>query len=340
MFKVVKKWRKQLGVIAVTVSVFIVLLLIVTFSRQWLTDYLDDKLLLGTPINFNALIISLWSALIVFVFIGIATLIVGIRKPEDDVIESRLRYLFTGEGVTQSVMSYNKEQVTKLSAFSTRGTIAIHVEEVSDSDGGFRIDVESTEILQNGFHNHPYVDEDFRIFVGADRVGNHETIGGINRVEFTSEIAEGPSKLIDTRVVLTKDVPKYKGSVTMEIEPNGTICYSVQYWIWCDQKEGFNIRNYRYSEGNEILLYNQSDAPIVVEHMENGKDRKSIIVKSKDHVHLFDSIVLSPECTWWMTIKESTGGAVAAAAGAVARAAEKPAGSPEAQRGGVAPADA
>lgn len=252
-----KNWRYPIKVVTWVLVIFVLLVAALTSFSTAIVERIPDSFLLGTEDNFDAWLVSLWSSIIFFATIGVTSLLIGLHRPQDDIIESRLSYLFSSPKVTPKAMAYNKEQINKLSVFCSHVELRVFIEDIAADGKGFRVEIESRQILQNSLHNHDYVDEDIHFDVSADPIGEEEIIGEVKQIQLSSD---SDKKLIwsSDRVFITKSEPNFSKMIPLEVKANSAACLTAQYWLWCAANEGCYLDTRRYCEDVSARIVNRT----------------------------------------------------------------------------------
>jgi hypothetical protein len=227
--------------------------------------------------------ISLWASIVFFTFIGVASFIIGIKRPQDELLEARLWYLFAGEHATTTSREYIKGEVRRMGAFSKSGSISIIVKSYDEDIDAYKVEFKNTFHLFNMFFDQDYKN-DVDIEVYPDKV-EKDVLGAVTSIVTQT----GDDKLIRHlgemgSEDITKESGKFARWVSINIERNGSASYGYDFWMYCKTEEDVVLEVNRYSEELDVYVSNamQEDFEIVVK-VDGKLDRKGVMVgKSKE----------------------------------------------------------
>ena len=291
-------WRFPIKVVFLMLMATTFLLYLATVNRVEIAAQIPDARLIGTKENLEAILITLWGSVAFFLLIGIASVFVGLHEPRDDIIESRLLYLFSSNKVSPGAMEHNKAAVTKLSAFCTSSETEFFIEEINEEFDCFKVEVNSKQVLQNGFHNHPHVDDDVHLTVYADPVEEIDVVGEIKSIMLMKSLDFGPEWRLPERVSLTSDDPVFANPIPMQIDANGSLHFSYQYWIWCNNSKGYSFGTSRFCENASATLTNRTDRQICLDFRVDDRQIRNLTLKAGQSCELVSNTVFTPDTPW------------------------------------------
>ena len=302
--RIQSSWRFPIKVIFLLLVVVTAALYVVTVNRAGLAEKMPDAFIIGSAANLDAFLITVWGSVVFFYLIGIASVVVGLHELRDDIIESRLLYLFSSDKLSRGAMEHNTAAVTKLSAFCTSSDTHFYIEDIEQTSGCFKIEVESNQVVQNSFHNHPHVDEDVHLEVFADPVNHADLIGEIKIIKLQKSLEFDPVYRLDQRISLTNEKPTFAKPIPMVIDANGNIQFSYLYWIWCSAKEGYNFTTTRYCENVRACLTNRTDRHIEVDFRVEGKKTWISTLSPSESCELQSGVTFTPTNPWKLFVRQ------------------------------------
>lgn len=304
-------WDRAKKQIYIALALFVGLLAILSVFTEELAGLFSDDWVLGTVQGLNSLLVSLFSALIFFLVIGVTSLIVGLRNPQDDAIESRVEYLFSGSHISSDAKEYLKSQVTKLSAYCRSVEVKLTLEEFDADAAAFRISVDAQQFLQSCIHDEAYVDEDVCLDVEADPIEGKDPLGEVYCEELYVE-GEPKAKWRDlSRKTLTRENLYYREPRKLEVAADSMARYGNQHWIWCAADEGYLYTTRRYTEEFSVSLRNKSGIPIIAgvriarQSTLQDESPEEHNLADNEEKEVVRSGTVSPNVVFWLQIKSS-----------------------------------
>lgn len=209
--------------------------------------------------------------LIFFILIGLSIAIYSLRRPESELLENRIWYLYSSEHATDESLQYNKNQIKKLAAFCKSATGKITITDYNPSMNAYRIEVEKRYTLQNMFKDRDYEDV-IDISISPDSIESDQlemNLGGVpskimGEVHLfqTTVIGEAPVKHNEKVIKITDQ--DYKTKIGIRIPANGTTEYEFNYWMWCLVGEPNVTQVLRYTETLKTTIVNHWDGKAVI----------------------------------------------------------------------------
>ncbi len=296
-------WRYPIKVLSFVVGIVFLCLLVATFKRNAIAGSFSSAFIFGTVQNFEAFLISLWSALAFFCAVGIAVLVIGYRRPEDDIIEARLSYLFSSSKFTSDVQEYTKNQVTKLSAFCESMDMKFFILEARSASNDFKMSTEGTLVFQNCFHNHPYADQADHLVVFADEIEGENTLGMVESARIFAP--EGIAWELENRTLLTAADQRIKVQVPLKIGPDSRATFTYAHWTWNSGAEGYRFTTQRFCRKASATIENCSLDPLTVTFNDGVEkpEEKKIELQPGESCPLISNVRFTSDDAWHISVE-------------------------------------
>jgi hypothetical protein len=266
--KKLKTWWDNLppihryAIIVIGISYFFVVCITVLLTR-----YRENIATLEGFFNANnieSLAVSLWASILFFTVIGLATLLISIKRPENDIIENRVWYLFSSRNATDEARKYVVQRIHKFAAFASKGSIKFTIREFNEQINAYKIDVHDTYFLKNMLPYEDYVDEKSELEVWGDKIDQppKNELAGLSMARITKN--DIPEDLINEPVTISVKNGKYlRDDLCLRIDASGEATYEYKYWVWALAGECIVSSVNRYSENIKVTAQNNIENMIV-----------------------------------------------------------------------------
>lgn len=204
---------------------------------------------------------SAWASVFFFTFLGITTFLISIRRPQDELLESRVWYLFAVRNISDPTRQFVEQQIRKMAACCPRAEYKIRLLKVDTQSLAVEIEVEGDIVHQNMFHDCEMVDPEFRIWLTPDLVpeavvGTGNPLAEILRSE--TIVGSNTAKHVNGTKRIFREAPHYDATVTLKIPPASVATHKFTYRLWCAASEGYFVSFRRFSEVVSVEIVNGS----------------------------------------------------------------------------------
>ena len=296
------KIRTNMTVASWTIAVlFIIVLLLFAISYFLLKDHLQGK----TPDFWTSFLASYAQDILFFILIGAAVWFYGMRRPQSEILDSRIWYLYSSDHATDDALKYNGEQIKKLAAFAISSESHITVTGYNADMKAYKVYFRRCSILQNLFEDREYMDT-ISIKIEPDVIPSLHSVKGI-------EDCNGELTLVQTTVLGDSHGPKRhikhpmkikKSALEKEVElaipKNGRTMFEFEFWLWCLVGEGQWIRVLRYTEELVVSISNKSEIRVAIS--QEGQEGKLEIIEPRADYNFEKRSPFAPTDTmtfWW-----------------------------------------
>ena len=198
--------RRGIRLVAVAFTVLGILFFVIfLYNRPYIANNLPSFTL--------SFVASLGVSLVVFAILGFTVFRINIQRPQDEILPTKLWYLFSGKNATRAVMKHNEQLVNKLGAFSDAGAVKIFVKSYEPAYKAYRVEVRLRYNIKSLFHNHNYRDK-INVEIDTDKVTTSDNIlGGVSIIRITQngEIIDHLRNPVD----ITTAHPKYSRDIEL-----------------------------------------------------------------------------------------------------------------------------
>lgn len=213
--------------------------------------------------DFAAFFVTWLEDVIFFSLIGIPAVWMGLRKPAEDHIEYRFRYLFNSDiAQDENIVSEFEEAFTKMAAFCPSADVRLSIIEFNKERNAITVDAHYTMTIANMYKDHAYVDKKLGMIIEVDK--EIDEIEQLGKIEFL-RIYQGnkPKNYIYQPIALTRNESKYKKHIKIEIPPNGTIFYEFKFALTIKNGDEFWVQVDRFTKDCSIELVNTIDGVVI-----------------------------------------------------------------------------
>ncbi|MGH1431728.1 MAG: hypothetical protein ACRBB4_11485 [Neptuniibacter sp.] len=283
-----KKPKSELRKIAVkliwylTIYAFIFVLVIPSLLGIWFSDVLwikefSTSVLPFNPETYSDLGVSFTASAIqdvlFYLTIGLAVLIYSARKPEEERLDQKIKYLFPKVDENPSLKDYFKSSITRIGCINEEVKVTVVYDNYSNSGDLIRESHDQHSRLKN-LHNMDYFsnpDAEVGLESSISEDIKLDAYGGINEVkvfclsesEFLENIHDGelPMLMSNRGVTVRTD---------FKIPPLGEALLDFRSWMFASVEDEFLYSVSRYTKILEITFVNNTDFPFsfVDEHSE------------------------------------------------------------------------
>ncbi len=179
--------------------------------------------------SFNS---SLWASLIVFLFLGITTLVFFSTDPRTHDMYLRIAYIFASNEKDIGVLKKLESTFEEYAAFGKESSQDIVLRELREANSGLKLEIRHQCKICNLFHDRPYQKKS-KVVILPDEL---ENFAGDNYGELTflfltnsstgkKQIDWGQTQSITQPLAYTKEYP-------LDIEPNKSVSLDQSWWYW------------------------------------------------------------------------------------------------------------
>jgi hypothetical protein len=201
----------------------------------------------------DGIVIALVANAIFAVTVGLVSAIVAVVKPEDQVFESRLWFLYPdSHSLTQTAWSALKESAMRLAAPAIKAAIHVTITECELGErAAFKLTIAIRMTIRNILRNEPYEDT-YEVMVKPDDVGK-ERLGNVTFVQFR---CNGHEHEHYREVPIERTDKRFIGPFSIKIPKamDGDIAY--EYWAWAQSEAPWKWTFKRYTENLEFKIKN------------------------------------------------------------------------------------
>lgn len=229
---------------------FFVYLLISLVALYWFTPSWSQA-------NQDALVIGLLINAIFAVTVGVVSALVAVVRPEDQVFDTRLWFLYPGsDQISQSALDSLKESARKLAAPAVRASIHVTVTESETTPtSAFRLTIAVSFTLKNLLRNEPYEDREYEVMIGPDDVTSKDRLGNVAFVQYR---CDGSCIEKYREIPIERPEIRFKKPfpITIPKGQEGEVRY--EYWAWAAGGTPWQWTMQRLTENLEFTLKNNS----------------------------------------------------------------------------------
>lgn len=220
-----------------------------------------------------------------FVLIGGVAIVMTLARPQNEILEQRVRYMFNSKRVTPGAYAHIRNELKSLGVFSPICRYVITYTEFNPSIDAVKAVVQSDRIIANMFKNEDFVQEDAEYAVHTDPVSPPGGVRG--ELLFAAiETPNGRLDVIDKPIAVKGD--SLKQSARISIPPDDEVKFTIKYWVWHKVGEAYAVTPKRYSEVFDIKVVNATDHVLVLASL--GKSEPIVLTPGSHHPYNYPSL--------------------------------------------------
>ena len=297
------KVRTNMKVASWTIAVLFV---IVVFVFVILYFSLESQFEVKTQDFSVSFLASYLQDIIFFSLIGAAAWFYGMRRPQSEILDSRIWYLYSSPHATDDALKYNREQIEKLAAFGKSSESHITVTDYDSAIKAYKVHFIRRSIFQNLFEDREYRDS-ISIRIEPDVIPSLHRVEGIEHsngelvlVQSTvlGDSHDGPKRHITHPIKIKQSA--LEREVELTIQENGSIMFEFEFWLWCLVGESQWIRVLRYTKELKIDISNKSKTRVAIS--QEGQEGKLEIIEPDAKYDFKKRFKFKPTDTmtfWW-----------------------------------------
>ncbi|BBD97934.1 hypothetical protein SAMIE_1014350 [Sphingobium amiense] len=280
LFRAIKAaYLRDTRLIAASIGIVIfgVATLIVAIKAASL-PYGDGQLLAGFWVSLAA---SFLEDMAFFALIGVIGLYLSLQRPDKDIFDSRIKYLFNANGVNDRLRAFLIEKVAPLGIFSTRYKTSIDFMAYDEKLDAIKAVFHVERVLTNMFKDRAFERERQGFNIVTDEVGDPAQLQGVLLAAWT-----GTGRRDEQFIVEPKEIygPRHDEEVYINVPPNGEVTFNYRFWIWHKISESYHLDTLRYSQMAEVFVSNRSDVTMTLVDGKTGQER----VLTPKATHLYE----------------------------------------------------
>jgi len=248
-------FKKVFYFILSVVCIFIICL----FVYAYRVDFFKLKDFASFHVSFFA---SAAEDLLFFIIIGSGLVFYTLKKPEDENLEARIGFLFSGKHSTPAARQHALDLIRKHACISPASKIVIRIDSYDSEMDAFKVITEWYYTLANMYKDHTYKDKQVPLVLSMDELKKEvEFYGEVESIKTTNNV---PKKSINDHIIAPIKINNltFTKNIKLEIEPNSTIDYDVRFWHYCRLGVGYNLDVTRYTHELNVTLLNASDSDV------------------------------------------------------------------------------
>ena len=243
---------------------------------------------------------SSFDSLIFFLFVGSVLTLLTTKSPEDEKLSTKVDYIFPGTGDDEKLSLYLQKRISSLACICplTKRTITFQQCKIlGDDEYAIKSYTKTNSLIKNIHNNHEYILDDAMFKISADILEDIQTLGEVHDVAILKRL--GSDELLEKEHILngahtlTNELNEFTQQYRMQLSPNETIQFMTSGWMWQSNKKPMTYTAARYTQKQQIDMYNELDIELKLKITSPTKGSIQIIIPPQSSVtELFD--VLSP----------------------------------------------
>jgi hypothetical protein len=223
-------------------------ILVIALTKKWLfgpTGQFTDEMLRE--------VLAGWiGELLFFTVVGAIITIVTLRNPMHEAVEERIRIMFWQSHVPDTVMKYNKSEITRLYAYAKTGNRQVILDDYDQVRKSYRAMVRTEYELHNLFPDIHYNDS-FKLSIVNDDFGDNPPpeFGRITSIQV------GTTEMVTNPLIIKKE--GFTSEVKISIAPAGSVLLIVEYYIWIKVGKNQSLRPKRVVEQFSMEIVSRCD---------------------------------------------------------------------------------
>ncbi|MCG7551970.1 hypothetical protein [Pseudoalteromonas sp. Of11M-6] len=204
---------------------------------------------------------SATDSLIFFAVVGLAITLISLRKPEEEKLATKIEFIFPGADPESTLGKFLANRISALACVSPVTKRVIAIQEISEANDAVKVLSKNDCIIKNIHNNHEYATDSMSFGITADEVNiDSDIIGEVNDIKILFDL-EDPSKnrhILNGTQALTNSNREFKETFSLSLEPGQVVNYQTSAWLWQPLKESIRLSPPRFTESQQISLYNNT----------------------------------------------------------------------------------
>lgn len=219
--------------------------------------------------------------LIFFMILGIVVLAVTHRRPEDENLETRIGYLFSGANSSPDARQHALDIVSKHACISPKSEIIFTIESFDSSLSAFKVSTEYKFILANMYKDQPYKDKRVLLEISTDDVSVRDGVyGQVQAMSTTSQDALDCKEHIQAPVSI--ESLQFQKAIELEIPPDSMMQYYVRFWHYVRLGGNYEFGVNRYTKKLTIRMINASGIPVYFNKASDPKPTRHMLENNQN----------------------------------------------------------
>jgi len=234
------------------------------------------------------------SNVLFFAAVGLLLFLFSLRRPENETLDSRIRFLFSSRDLPSAFIEYCKAQVHRMAGACTYVTKNIIVMDRDDKSNSYKVFVEYTYRIRNLFRD-DICEDRFFIFVSPDKIADLKIQGEV--LECSLTVKDRVDRYVSQPVSIIDD---FEREIHLRLAPNEEAEVHWRFWIWMAIGQEHYTEQRRYVERFTLMIENMTHNTIFIS--DNSKLTPRIGIKKGDKIVLFEKINMTPldiHRFWW-----------------------------------------
>ncbi|QGP80724.1 hypothetical protein [Sphingobium sp. CAP-1] len=215
-----------------------------------------------------------------FILVGVIGLYLSLQKPDEDLFESRIKYLFNASGVNDKLRIFLVEKVAPLGIFSTRYRTSIDFTSYDEKLGAVKAVFHVERVLTNMFKDRSFDRERQGFNIVTDQVGDATQLQGMLLGAWTGGGARDEQFIIEPKEIYGL---RHDEEVYVNVPPNGHVVFNYKFWVWYKIGESYYLDTLRYSQNAEVFVSNHTDVNVSLLDNANGQQR--VLTPKASHLY-------------------------------------------------------
>lgn len=237
-------------------------------GNEFLDSLLPSRVSQEQPEFLISFAASTLDSFIFFCLIGSISLLVSLKKPEEELFKKKLEYLFPSVNPDSKLHLYLRGEVGSLACVGTHSERTIIVQDLSECGRYAKTVLKTVNRIRNIHNNDLYANDRMLYMLKAEDVDFETTLLG-EVLEVTVNVpTRRKTQLLyqlKTFKTLTKDSPEFKDTFRVHLEPHEEAVYKTVGWVWNElNKEKVNFTTSRFTESESFEIINNTQSRLKV----------------------------------------------------------------------------
>jgi len=221
--------------------------------------------------------------LVFFAVVGAIALLVSIRDPSAEPLESRLGYLFNGSRISVEARRHVEENIKREGTYCPKYVYVIEYGAADTTIDAIKATVDASREIFNMIRDHAIVyDDKYEIF--TDNIANAP--GGVQgellTVTLTGCSGDNQNNVVSAIPITQASLVK---QLQFELPADGAAQFNYKYWVWHKRGENFVFSCKRYTENVQIRVVNRTSQDLKLDCLIHKK--QVVLTPNSQHLYTF-----------------------------------------------------
>lgn len=211
---------------------------------------------------------STLDSFIFFCLIGSISLLLSLKKPEEELFRKKLEYLFPSVHPDSKLHLYLREQVGALACVGTHSERSIVVKDTSPCGRYAKTVLKTENRIRNIHNNDLYANDKMLYSLKAEDVEfETDLLGEVFEVTVNVPNRKKEQLLYKLKTFegLTRAKPEFTDTFRVHLEPHEEAIYKTLSWVWNELgKEKVNFTTSRFTESESFEIINSTKSLLEV----------------------------------------------------------------------------